>query len=128
MSKNPNRAIVIPIYRWTVYVAVGEAQLSALSESKGFDIDLSVIEGNAACCIPMEYYRGRLAGVQVNILYFSPGSTDAGTIVHECIHSVHNMMASRGIPIDMSNTEVMSYTTEYLFNAVVKKIISAASD
>lgn len=40
-------------------------------------------------------------------------------ITHESIHCVHHIMDEKGIPINLDNTEVMAYMTDYMVESVM---------
>lgn len=122
MPAKKHKPIKVPMYDWWVFLIVGEEERRELEEEWDFQMDEDVMKGAKAVCVPMEFTSGRWNEKEFNILYFNPKYFSASVLVHECVHSIHFMMQSRGIPVSMDNTEVMAYGTEYLFNECIKRI------
>ena len=49
-------------------------------------------------------------------------SHDERVIVHESVHLAHAILESKGISAGAENTEVMAYTTDYLFTKIFEII------
>ena len=42
------------------------------------------------------------------------------TLVHECVHATHFILNTRSIPMNMENTEVMAYHTDFVFRKLAE--------
>lgn len=115
-KKTGNLPIVIDPYYWLVYVTVGEGELDALAEEGVIcrtDFDVSGCEGKA--------WLLEAGGGDFSLIYIKD-KKDVYTIIHECVHVVHEMMKSRAIPLTHDNTEVIAYHVEHLVQAVVQRV------
>lgn len=111
-------AITLQPYSWLIYICLGEDALDRLAELGAVireDLQVGGCEGKSWLLETAEE-------AEFGLVYIR-NKEDTYTIIHESIHAIHEMLHSRGVPINYENTEVVAYHTEWL----VKQIHSHAA-
>lgn len=109
------KPIVVPPYSYSVYFAFKREELDHILNKKGLELEIS-IEACHGLCLPLEDHRG----VSFCLIYIE--DYDEETLYHEVLHAVHFMMSERGVPTDVSTTEVQAYHQGWLADQIKKEI------
>lgn len=104
--------IEIPPFYWEVFVTYGKDSLDKIANKNKLDLNtLENVLGTNTLAFHVKLYNGNQP---FSLIHFSSTFPDYGTITHECIHAIHDMLESRGVPISKENTEIIAYSVEWL--------------
>lgn len=109
--------IEVPPFYYYIYLIVGEEELEYYKSYQPILSDAS-FEAKAGFHLALLDKKG----ISFSLIAFHTDYLDDSTIFHECLHAVHEMMDSRGIPIDKGNSEVVAYYQEWLVKTIKKEI------
>jgi len=109
------RKITVPPYNYFIYLTLGEDEFIKLCKQKG--LPPIPLEGTLGLVLPLE----DINGVGFSMMYLRDDA-DTETVYHECLHAVHFMFESYGLPMGVENTEAQAYTQGWLAQEVYKHI------
>lgn len=108
--------IYVEPYKYKIHIIVGEREWREFCKESGVEKDVKGIDG---LVWPLEEAE---SGATFCAFYIDKQRANAGIVLHECVHIVHEALEDRGVPISHENTEVMAYHIEHLFNEIVEEL------